>query len=229
MRAACASSMVGGFVGDSAGRLRVEVPSPASWAGSVRSTMVPAGQPFRLVLAVPPSRRALVVPWPLAESEPWRRAARADRPRLDVRRRRAGSQGHGRRWWCADRHRPVHPEPPRPEGRRLQAPRALHRGLHLARGRQDQLLRLDRGRGDQRDAVRPGQLYHCEITIDTAAGRVTWQLDGKTVHEQLVAELPASLKIGMGVFTVHRVTDGAGTSLRGQGLTACWRDLRLHG
>ncbi|MEU5705585.1 DUF6081 family protein [Streptomyces flaveolus] len=35
----------------------------------------------------------------------------------------------------------------------------------------------------------PGQLHHCEITIDTAAGRVTWQLDGKTVHEQLVAEL----------------------------------------
>ncbi|MEV5174456.1 DUF6081 family protein [Streptomyces flaveolus] len=74
----------------------------------------------------------------------------------------------------------------------------------------------------------PGRLYHCEITIDTAAGRVTWQLDGKTVHEQLVAELPASLKIGMGVFTVHRVTDGAGTSLRGQGLIACRRDLRVR-
>ncbi|WP_307820322.1 DUF6081 family protein [Streptomyces sp. MC1] len=72
--------MVSGFVGDCAGRLRVEVPSPVSRAGSAHSTMVSAGQPFRLVLAVPPSRRALVVLWPLAKSEPWRRAARADRP-----------------------------------------------------------------------------------------------------------------------------------------------------
>ncbi|KMS85268.1 hypothetical protein ACZ91_43255 [Streptomyces regensis] len=55
------SCMVSGFVGDCAGRLRVEVPSPASRAGSAHLTMVSAGQPFRLVLAVPPSRRALVV------------------------------------------------------------------------------------------------------------------------------------------------------------------------
>jgi Family of unknown function (DUF6081) len=74
----------------------------------------------------------------------------------------------------------------------------------------------------------PGQLYHCEITIDTAAKRITWQMDGKTVHEELVAELPASLKMGMGIFTVHRVTDGVSTSLRGQGLTAYWRDLRVR-
>jgi hypothetical protein len=74
----------------------------------------------------------------------------------------------------------------------------------------------------------PGQLHHCEITIDTAAKRITWQMDGKTVHEELVAELPASLKIGMGIFTVHRVTDGVSTSLRGQGLTAYWRDLRVR-
>ncbi|NUR05121.1 MAG: hypothetical protein HOY79_54065 [Streptomyces sp.] len=74
----------------------------------------------------------------------------------------------------------------------------------------------------------PGQFHDCEIAIDTAANRVTWQMDGKTIHEELVAELPTSLKIGMGIFTVHPLTDGAGTSLRGQGLTAGWRDLRVH-
>jgi hypothetical protein len=74
----------------------------------------------------------------------------------------------------------------------------------------------------------PGQLHHCEITIDTSAKQITWQMDGKTVHEELVAELPASLKIGMGVFTVHPLTDGASTSLHGQGLTASWRNLRVH-
>jgi hypothetical protein len=74
----------------------------------------------------------------------------------------------------------------------------------------------------------PGQLHHCEITIDTAAKRITWQIGGKTVHEQVVAELPASLKIGMGIFTVHQVTDGASTSLRGQGIAAHWRDLRIR-
>lgn len=74
----------------------------------------------------------------------------------------------------------------------------------------------------------PGQLHHCEITIDTASKLITWQMDGKPVHEELVAEFPASLKMGMGVFTVHQLRDGAGASLRGQGLTAYWRDLRVH-
>lgn len=74
----------------------------------------------------------------------------------------------------------------------------------------------------------PGQLHHCEITIDKAAKRITWQIDGKTVHEALVTELPASLKIGVGIFTVHQVTDGASASLHGQGITAHWRDLRIR-
>ncbi|MFJ7298044.1 DUF6081 family protein [Streptomyces collinus] len=74
----------------------------------------------------------------------------------------------------------------------------------------------------------PGQLYHCEITIDTADKRITWQMDGKTVHEELVAELPTSLKMGMGIFTVHQIAEGASRSLRGQGFTAYWRDLRVR-
>ncbi|EKX64580.1 hypothetical protein STRIP9103_08463 [Streptomyces ipomoeae 91-03] len=39
-----------------------------------------AGQPLCLVLAVPPSQRALVPFSSLAESEPWPRAAHTDRP-----------------------------------------------------------------------------------------------------------------------------------------------------
>ena len=74
----------------------------------------------------------------------------------------------------------------------------------------------------------PGQLHHCEITIDTTDKRITWQMDGKTIHQELVTELPASLKIGMGIFTVHQVAEGASSSLRGQGLTAYWRDLRVR-
>ncbi|MEX3105526.1 MULTISPECIES: DUF6081 family protein [unclassified Streptomyces] len=75
----------------------------------------------------------------------------------------------------------------------------------------------------------PGWFHYCEITVDTAARRITWRMDGRTVHEELAAELPASLKIGMGIFTVHPLTDGASTSRHGQGFTANWRDLRVRG
>ncbi|MET7731882.1 hypothetical protein ABZT02_10995 [Streptomyces sp. NPDC005402] len=38
----------------------------------------------------------------------------------------------------------------------------------------------------------PGrQLHHCEIGLDTAARRITWLMEERTAHEELVAELPA--------------------------------------
>lgn len=77
-------------------------------------------------------------------------------------------------------------------------------------------------------AAVPGRFHDCEIAIDTVARRVTWRMDGRTLHEELVAGLPASLKVGMGVFTVHPVVDGVSESLLGQGLTAGWRDLRVR-
>ncbi|WP_416971804.1 DUF6081 family protein [Streptomyces sp. 4F14] len=77
------------------------------------------------------------------------------------------------------------------------------------------------------DAV-PGRYHDGEIVIDTAARRITWRMDGRTLHEELAAGLPASLKVGMGVFTAHPVVEGDSESLLGQGLTAGWRDLRVR-
>lgn len=73
----------------------------------------------------------------------------------------------------------------------------------------------------------PGKLHDCAITIDTGATTVRWEVDGVVIHEAVVSELPASLKVGMGIFTLHPVTDGASTSLRGQGLVGEWRDISI--
>lgn len=74
-------------------------------------------------------------------------------------------------------------------------------------------------------AVGPERFYSCRITIDADARSVIWQVDGVTLFEATVEALPDRVKLGLGIFTLRPVADGASRSLRGQGLAAAWRNV----
>ena len=62
------------------------------------------------------------------------------------------------------------------------------------------------------------------ITIDRAAGRVVWTVDGHTALEIRGEDgLPESVHVGFGFFTLTPAAEG---SVRGQGGRASWRDVR---
>lgn len=72
-----------------------------------------------------------------------------------------------------------------------------------------------------------GKPVHCSITFDTAAKRVTWVADGHVVHVAESVIMPPAVKVGTGIFTVRPVEGTESKSLRGQGLTATWSDVRV--
>ncbi|MCM2393724.1 DUF6081 family protein [Streptomyces albipurpureus] len=72
-----------------------------------------------------------------------------------------------------------------------------------------------------------GRVRRCQVVIDTTAGRVDWLVDGKSVHRADGIAPPASVKIGLGVFTLHPVGPDGTTSLRGQGLSVRWSGLTV--
>lgn len=74
-------------------------------------------------------------------------------------------------------------------------------------------------------SVGPNRFYSCRITIDTSARTVLWQVDGVTLFETTVEALPETVKLGLGMFTLHPTAEGASRSLRGQGLSASWRNV----
>ena len=73
--------------------------------------------------------------------------------------------------------------------------------------------------------VGPDRPYRCRITIDTAARTVQWEVDAVTVFEASVAEPPHSVKLGLGMFTLHPTVGGSSRSLHGQGLSGLWRNV----
>ncbi|MET8873196.1 DUF6081 family protein [Nocardia sp. NPDC004604] len=73
----------------------------------------------------------------------------------------------------------------------------------------------------------PDRTVHARITIDTATRSVCWEADDATIFQTTVSELPATLKIGLGIFTLHPGTGNASSSLRGQGISAVWRNIRV--
>lgn len=67
----------------------------------------------------------------------------------------------------------------------------------------------------------------CCIEFDRSAGRVTWEVDGHTLHEASGLEvLPGSVRIGFGFFTLPPVGLGE-NSCQGQGGRASWRNFRF--
>lgn len=65
----------------------------------------------------------------------------------------------------------------------------------------------------------------CEVEIDRGRGRVVWAVDGAVLHEASgLHDLPSSVHIGFGVFTLVPVEQG-GASVHGQGARASWRNF----
>ncbi|WP_009478479.1 DUF6081 family protein [Rhodococcus sp. JVH1] len=73
----------------------------------------------------------------------------------------------------------------------------------------------------------PGREHTYTISLDTAAGAVTWEVDGRTVYHLPGAILPSQVQVGFGIFTLHPVVNERSVSLHGQGFDVTWRDLRI--
>lgn len=78
--------------------------------------------------------------------------------------------------------------------------------------------------------TRPGQFHRYEIELDTTTGQARWHVDGLLAFQTAdLAVMPRQVTIGLGMFTLHPVTDGASHSIRGQGMAATWRSLQIGG
>ncbi len=71
----------------------------------------------------------------------------------------------------------------------------------------------------------PDTTHACKITIDTGTRAVRWHVGDVTLLEVTGAALPETVKLGLGMFTLHPTAAGASRSLRGQGLSARWRNV----
>jgi hypothetical protein len=68
-----------------------------------------------------------------------------------------------------------------------------------------------------------------EVTLDPAAGLVTWRVDGRTIYHAGEPHLPRRVRLGLGVFTMLPIRDGRSRSLRGQGMSVRYRRPRTYG
>lgn len=75
--------------------------------------------------------------------------------------------------------------------------------------------------------VAPGAVYHCAVTFDAAARTATWTVNGQRIFFAREILFPKAITLGLGLITLHPCHDGRSHSLRGQGLAATWRDLRV--
>ncbi|MEO3826410.1 DUF6081 family protein [Actinomadura sp. B10D3] len=71
------------------------------------------------------------------------------------------------------------------------------------------------------------RFHEYAVVLDPGARRVRWQVDGRLAHEARDVDVPESVRIGFGLFTLHQLRDGRSVSLRGQGMSGCWRELRV--
>lgn len=69
----------------------------------------------------------------------------------------------------------------------------------------------------------------CAVTLDRAAGWVTWRVDDRTIYHAYEPHLPERARIGLGIFTMLPIRDGRSRSLRGQGMGARYRRPRTLG
>lgn len=67
--------------------------------------------------------------------------------------------------------------------------------------------------------------YRCRIAFNAPGQKVTWSVDDVVVFESQVPYVPALVKIGLGIFTLHPTGGVQSRSLRGQGMAACWKNI----
>ena len=73
----------------------------------------------------------------------------------------------------------------------------------------------------------PGQTHECRITLDAAGRTATWSVDGHEVFRAAGIDIPTSVALGMGIFTLRPVNEGGSNSLHGQGFKASWSNLTV--
>jgi hypothetical protein len=71
------------------------------------------------------------------------------------------------------------------------------------------------------------QFHEYAVVLDPAARRIRWLVDDRLAYEAQNVEVPASMRVGFGVFTLYPLRDGHSVSLRGQGMSGRWRELRV--
>lgn len=73
----------------------------------------------------------------------------------------------------------------------------------------------------------PGHFNQYVIELDTDRPRACWFVDGKLTYTVTLDQLPDSVSLGFGLFTLHPQADGRSTSIRGQGMRGIWRNFRF--
>jgi Family of unknown function (DUF6081) len=98
---------------------------------------------------------------------------------------------------------------------------AIHEGLPFLRGPEGAFTHTV-----MEPFARVGDLREfrtCEITLDRGAGSAAWSVDGEGIYKVENTEIPSSVALGFGIFTIWPIEDGVSRCLRGQGLEASWR------
>jgi hypothetical protein len=73
----------------------------------------------------------------------------------------------------------------------------------------------------------PEQVYRCVTTLDAKSSTAVWSVNGREIFRAAGVEIPESIHVGLGVFTLHPVGDGGSRSNHGQGLKASWSNISV--
>lgn len=77
--------------------------------------------------------------------------------------------------------------------------------------------------------VGPDRVHRCRIVFDGPARGVRYLVDDVQVFEAALSALPASVRIGLGMFSLHPTGGTESRSLHGQGLAGRWRNIATTG
>lgn len=79
------------------------------------------------------------------------------------------------------------------------------------------------------DEFDPTGFHEYVIAFDPAARRVRWFVGDRLTFEAREVDVPRTLQVGLGLFTLHPLANGRSVSLRGQGMAARWKKLQVPG
>lgn len=74
----------------------------------------------------------------------------------------------------------------------------------------------------------PGRWHDVAVLIDAERRCAHWLVDDRLIHSAMGLEIvPSSVRIGMGLMTIRPLSQQGSVSLRGQGMTGRWGDIRI--
>lgn len=77
-------------------------------------------------------------------------------------------------------------------------------------------------------APHPLEWHTHSVEFNMDAKSVRWLVDGKKINElYLVEQMPETLKVGIGLFTLKPYINGESVSIQGQGMMARWRNIQV--